>query len=208
MQKSSSRTVQYLPSLLDRVTDDDYLSKMLATSKKKVDELEKKLQKEEGEISEEKKKSWISELKAQRSQFSYLQQSIGTLSKITDCVKRDLTWLFNAQNMCMDDILEEHFPSVESSVLNYGMPDLTGKTASSINIFQLEKTLKQMIIRFEPRIIPKTLRVKLHEDTSTMNHNALVFEILGDIWMDPVPIHMHLMTQLDLENGNVEVDDV
>ncbi len=208
MRKASSGTMQYLPSLLDRVTDDDYLSKTLAASKKKVTDIEKKLQKEGKTVSKEQKRDWVTELKTQRSQFSYLQQSTGSLKKITDCVKRDLTWLFNAQNMCIDEELEENFPNIESSVLNYGMPDLTGKTASSVNIFQLERTLKQMILRFEPRIIAKTLNVKLHEDTTMMNHNALAFEIHGDIWMDPVPIHMHLMTQMDLENGNVEVNDV
>lgn len=207
MRKDTSISAQYLPSLLDRVTDDDYLSRTLVTSKKKVEELEKKLQKEGGKVSAEQKSNWIKELKAQRSQFSYLQKSTGTLKKITDCVKRDLTWLFNSQNMCVDEELEESYPNIGSSVLNYGMPDLTGKTASSIKIFQLEKTLKQMILRFEPRIIPKTLNVKLHEDNSMMNHNALVFEIHGDIWMDPIPIHMHLMTQLDLENGQVDVQE-
>lgn len=208
MRSSSANSVQYLPSLLDRVTDDDYLSRTLAASKSKVEELEKKLQKEGNKVPEAEKKSWIEDLKTHRNQYSYLLKSTGSLTKITDCVKRDLTWLFNAQNMCMDEELEENYPNVDSSVLNYGMPDLTGKTASSINIFQLEKTLKQMILRFEPRIIPKTLKVQLHEDNSMMNHNALVFEIHGDIWMDPIPIHMHLMTQLDLENGNIEINEV
>lgn len=207
MRKDTASSAQYLPSLLDRVTDDDYLSRTLETSKKKVDELEKKLQKEGKKVSEEKRNSWIRDLKTQRSQFSYLQNSTGTLKKITDCVKRDLTWLFNSQNMCMDEELEENYSNIESSVLNYGMPDLTGKTASSVNIFHLEKALKQMILRFEPRIIPKTLNVTLNEDTTMMDHNALVFEIQGDIWTDPVPIHMHLLTQLDLENGQVDVKE-
>lgn len=208
MRKSSSDLSQYLPSLLDRVTDDDYLNRTLATSKQKVEALEKKLLKQGKKVSEEKKKKWINELKSHRSQFAYLQQSTGSLKKITDCVKRDLTWLFNAQNMCMDEELEESYSNIASSVLNYGMPDLTGRTASSINIFQLEKSLKETIIRFEPRIIPKTLKVKLHEDKTMMDHNALMFEITGDIWTDPVPIHLHLMTQMDLENGNVEVNEV
>lgn len=198
---------QYLPSLLDRVTDDDYLSRTLAESKKKVDVLEKKLLKQGKKASEKDRNSWIAELKSQRSQFAYLQQSTGSLNKITDCVKRDLTWLFNAQNMCMDEELEENYSNVASSVLNYGMPDLTGRTASSINIYQLEKALKQIILRFEPRIIPNTLKVKLHEDKTMMNHNALAFEIDGNIWSDPIPIHLHLMTQMDLENGNIEVTD-
>ena len=208
MQKRSAGLMQYLPSLLDRVTDDDYLNRTLAISKQKVNELEKKLQKEGKKVSAEKKKEWINELKSHRSQLSYLQQSAGTLKNITDCVKRDLTWLFNAQNMCMDDVLEESYSNIESSVLNYGMPDLTGRTLSSVNTFQLEKELKKMILRFEPRIIPKTLSIRLHEDKNLMDHNALVFEINGDIWMDPIPVHMHLMTQLDLENGNVEVNEV
>jgi len=208
MRKNSRGTAQFLPSLLDRVTDDDYLSRTLAASKHKVDVLEKKLLKQGEKVSEEEKKKWIGELKSYRSQLAYLQQSSGSLKKITDCVKRDLTWLFNAQNMCMDEVLEESYPNVESSVLNYGMPDLTGRTASSINVFQLEKTLKQTILRFEPRIIPKTLKVQLHEDKTMMDHNALMFEINGDIWTDPVPIHLHLMTQMDLENGNVEVSEL
>lgn len=208
MQKRSAGLMQYLPSLLDRVTDDDYLNRTLAISKQKVNELEKKLQKEGKKVSVEKRKEWINELKSHRSQLSYLQQSAGTLKNITDCVKRDLTWLFNAQNMCMDDVLEESYSNIESSVLNYGMPDLTGRTLSSVNTFQLEKELKKMILRFEPRIIPKTLSIRLHEDKKLMDHNALVFEINGDIWMDPIPVHMHLMTQLDLENGNVEVNEV
>jgi len=204
MRNSSS---QYLPSLLDRVTDDDYLSRTLATSKNLVEKLEKKLLTQGNAASAKDKNSWIAELKSQRGQLTYLQQSIGSLNKITDCVKRDLTWLFNAQNMCMDEELEGNYSNIASSVLNFGMPDLTGRTASSINIYQLEKALKQTIIRFEPRIIPNTLKVKLYEDKTMMDHNALVFEIAGNIWTDPVPIHMHLLTQMDLENGNIEVTD-
>lgn len=207
MRKESS-TAQFLPSLLDRITDDDYLNRTVATSKQKVETLEKKLLKKGKQISAKEKKEWIEELKSQRGQLNYLLKSTSSLNKITDCVKRDLTWLFNSQNMCLDEMLEENYSNIESSVLNYGMPDLTGKTASSINVFQLEKSLRQTILRFEPRIIPSTLKLRLHEDKSMMDHNALVFEINGDIYTDPVPVHMHLFTQLDLENGNVEITDM
>jgi len=207
MPKPSLVKADYLPSLLDRVTDDDYLNTTLERSKQRVEILEKKLAQKSNEVSKETKDKWIEELKTQRGQFNYLQNSIGSLDKITDCVKRDLSWLLNSQNLCMDVLLEAKFPNVESSVLNYGMPDLTGKTASGIKIFQLEKTLKQIILRFEPRIIPKTLKVKLHEKDTMADHNALVFEIIGDLWMEPVPIHLQLMTQLDLESGDVEVSE-
>lgn len=210
MKKSSTKSSkpQYLPSLLDRVTDNDYINVTLEKSRQKVFNIEKKLSKKDEEITDKQQQEWINELKTQRGQLSYLQQSIGTLNKVSDCVKRDLTWLFNSSNLCRDELLKERYPEVESSVLNYGLPDLTGKTASSIDVLELEESLKQTILRFETRIIPKTLQVTLHEDEESMDHNSLVFEISGDVWTDPVPVHLHLRTQMDLESGNVEIKDL
>ncbi len=209
MRKNSSRSSepQFLPSLLDRVTDDEYMSSTLELSRQRVNALEKKLSNNDQEITKQQKKEWLDELDTQRGQLVYLQKTVGTLSKITECVKRDLTWLFNCNNMCEDKFLKEHYSEIETSVLNYGLPDLTGKTASSINILELEESIKQTILRFEPRIMPKTLEVKLHEDKEKMNHNSLIIEIKGDVWTDPVPVHLHLRTQIDLESGNVDVED-
>jgi len=181
------------------------VSSNLELSRKRVNVLEKKLSSSDEKITNKQKKEWLDELETQRGQLVYLQKSVGTLSKITDCVKRDLVWLFNCNNMCEDVLLKENYPEIESSVLNYGLPDLTGKTASSINGLELEGAIKQTIIRFEPRIMPKTLSVQLHEDK--INHNSLVIEIKGDVWVDPVPMHLHLRTQIDLESGNVDVKD-
>lgn len=209
MSRSSFKSgkPQFLPSLLDRVTNDDYFDKTLEVSQQKVKVLEKKLSNTSSEITEQQKKEWLDELKTQRGQLLYLQKSIGTLDKITDCVKRDLTWLFNTNNMCEDELLKESYAEIETSVLNYGLPDLTGKTASSINTIELEEAIKQTILRFEPRIIPKTLELQLHQDTENMNHNSLIIEIKGDVWTDPVPVHLHLRTQIDLESGNVDVKE-
>ena len=210
MRKDSSKSnkSQFLPSLLDRVTDNEYMSSTLEISRQKVNALEKKLSSKDEKITKQQKKEWLDELKTQRGQLLYLQKTIGTLDKITDCVKRDLTWLFNTSNMCEDELLKESYGEIESSVLNYGLPDLTGKTASSINVIELEEIIKQTILRFEPRIIPKTLEVRVREDEDSMENNSLAFEISGDIWKDPVPVHLHLMTQMDLESGNIAVDDL
>ena len=183
------------------------MNSTLELSRQRVNVLEKKLSSKDENITKQQKKEWLDELKTQRGQLLYLQKSVGTLDKITDCVKRDLTWLFNTNNMCEDELLKESYGEIESSVLNYGLPDLTGKTASSINIIELEESIKQTILRFEPRIIPKTLELQLHEDEESMNHNSLIIEIKGDVWTDPVPVHLHLRTQIDLESGNVDVID-
>ncbi|GAA0404433.1 hypothetical protein GCM10009133_11330 [Cocleimonas flava] len=209
MSKSTYKPnkTQFLPSLLDRVTDNEYINSTEELSRQRVNALEKKLSSKNKDITNQQKKEWLDELKIQRGQLHYLQSSIGTLDKITDCVKRDLTWLFNCNNMCEDELLKESYPEIETSVLNYGLPDLTGKTASSINAIELERLIKQTILRFEPRILPKTLELQLHEDEESMNHNSLIIEIKGDVWTDPVPVHLHLRTQIDLESGNVDVID-
>lgn len=38
-----------------------------------------------------------------------------------------------------------------------------------------------------------------------MNHNALSFEIEGDLWAQPVPLRLLLQTDVDLESGHVRV---
>ncbi|WP_299871155.1 type VI secretion system baseplate subunit TssE [uncultured Cocleimonas sp.] len=206
-ETSKSSKPKFLPSLLDRVTDNEYIDTTLELSRQRVNVLEKKLSNKDQEITQQQNKEWLDELKTQRGQLLYLEKSIGTLNKISACVKRDLTWLFNCNNMCEDQLLKESYAEIETSVLNYGLPDLTGKTASSINVIELEGIIKQTILRFEPRIIPKTLEVQLHEDEESMNHNSLIIEISGDVWTDPVPVHLHLRTQIDLESGNVDVID-
>lgn len=210
MRKGTSKTStpQYLPSLLDRVTNNDYIDTTLETSRQKVKTLEKKLSSKNQNITPDDKKNWLDELKTQRGQLRYLEQSVGSLNSISECVKRDLTWLFNTTNLCEDDLLSEKYSEVQSSVLNFGLPDLTGRTASSINVIELEEELKQTILRFEPRILPNTLEIRLHEDSESMDHNSLIFEISGDIWTDPVPVQLHVMTQMDLESGNIEVKDL
>jgi len=88
-----------------------------------------------------------------------------------------------------------------------GMPDLAGHTASSVEIHSLERLLKQAILDYEPRLIRKTVRVKLKLAESRMNHNAMTFDIEADLWADPVPLHMYMKTEIDLEIGDVNVSE-
>lgn len=208
MGRRSASNQQYLPSMLDRISDDSFFNRNLLSSRKKVKALENKLNQEGAKVEPEVKKQWLEALAEHRNQVNYLQQSVGSLTELRDCVKRDLGWLFNSHNLNLEEEQKECCPEVESSVVNYGMPDLTGRTASSINIHQLERNIKETILRFEPRIIPKTLKVQLRVNEIMMNHNSLMFEIKGDLWAEPVPIQLQLMTQVDLENGTVEVKDM
>jgi type VI secretion system protein ImpF len=61
--------------------------------------------------------------------------------------------------------------------------------------------LSEAIRRFEPRIIPGSLSIKVSIDPDEMNNRSLRFEIRGDLWAEPIPESLFIKTELDLETG-------
>ena len=143
-------------------------------------------------------------IKQEEAQYRLQLASISSFSELRACVKRDLDWLMNAHNYAPQEDLED-YPYVAKSVLNYGLPDLAGQTASGIDSRTMESMMKQAILDFEPRILPDKIKVRLLVDNSAMNYNALTFDIEGELWSEPLPIHLHLRTELELENGSMKI---
>lgn len=81
-------------------------------------------------------------------------------------IERDLLALFGTRRMSEDTDLSQ-WPLVERSVMNFGVPDLSGSTGSSLNIRKLQRDLTETIRCFEPRIRPETLNVQCHLDHSS-----------------------------------------
>jgi len=126
--------------------------------------------------------------------------------KLRESVRRDLSWLFNTTNLASVVDLDK-YPQVESSTVNFGLPDLTGRTAGSIHVPTLEKLLRRAIWEFEPRLLKDTVRVKLIRDTNNYSPNALVFTIEAELWAQPIPLRLFLRTDVDLETGEIAVTD-
>jgi len=126
-----------------------------------------------------------------------------SLSQLKASVLRDLAWLLNTTSLLEADATL-HTPA-GTSVVNYGLPALAGYSASSIDIPALEALIHQAIATFEPRILRSTLRVRARTAPGEMNHNALSFEIEGDLWAQPMPLRLLLQTDMDLESGHVRV---
>jgi type VI secretion system protein ImpF len=128
-------------------------------------------------------------------------------SRLRDAVRRDLSWLFNTTNLASVVDLEP-LPEIERSVLNYGLPDLAGKTVSNIDIDLLERLLRRAIWQFEPRLSRQSVKVKLIGDRSKIQHNAMAFQIEAELWAQPLPLRLYLRTQLDLETGDVQISEL
>lgn len=127
-----------------------------------------------------------------------------SVARLRESVKRDLGWLLNSVHLEASEDLAD-VPLVARSTLNYGIPDLAGRTASSADLREMERALRQAIWDFEPRILRDTLTVRAGKTAEDASHNVLAFEIEGELWAEPVPLHLLLRTEFDLEAGNARV---
>ena len=147
----------------------------------------------------------LTDLQPEKSKESSSQQSMSQ-SQFKAAVIRDLGWLLNsvALDVCMD---LDRYPEVQKSVLNYGLPDLSGHTSSTIDVRSVEKSIRAAILQFEPRVIRSSLDVTVHSNADDMSHNSLVFEIMGEVFGQPSPFQVVLKSELDLECGEFKLTE-
>ena len=136
------------------------------------------------------------------------EQRVLTRQALRQAVLRDLSWLFNATGYgLMPD--DPRHPHVARSVINYGLPMLSGQFTSSLQRVSMEQALKQAIVQFEPRILPHSLEVELIMEGSALeSHNRVGLIIRGQLWAQPVPLEFLMRSRLDLEEGRFEIEDV
>jgi type VI secretion system protein ImpF len=128
-----------------------------------------------------------------------------SLRTLREGVLRDLAWLLNTTNLL--SVLErDNLPHVANSVLNYGIPVMSGNAVSSMNVGKLERGIRQAIWDFEPRLIKSTVLVKAR--MSVVEKNMLTFDIEADMWAQPYPERLYLKTDLDLERGAVILSEM
>ncbi len=128
-------------------------------------------------------------------------QRVLSLARLRECVVRDLGWLLNTE--CMPSVQGiEDYPEAKQSVINYGIPSLAGASSSGVDGSALERAILEAIHNFEPRLIQGSVTVRRAPNTGDMSMNALMFEIEGDLWAQPLPLHLYLQTEVDLETGH------
>lgn len=134
------------------------------------------------------------------------EKRILTGLQLRESVRRDLSWLLNNTWLqAVEDLAP--YPEVAQSVLNYGVPDLAGKTASTVDVKALEKSLRAAILSFEPRLLPESVRLRLVPNPKGGPRNDLAFIIEAELWAQPIPLRVFLKTDLDLETGEIAVTE-
>jgi type VI secretion system protein ImpF len=123
---------------------------------------------------------------------------------LRESVVRDLGWLMNSVRLSSVQDLAA-FPYAARSSLNFGLPDLAGRTLTSIKVPELEAELREAIITYEPRLVPESVSVAVRDATTDFGINSMQFTIEAMLMAYPAPLALCLRTEIDLETGEVSV---
>jgi type VI secretion system protein ImpF len=125
---------------------------------------------------------------------------------LRECVMRDLSSLLNAHALYGCTALSAH-PLAEASVINYGLHDVTGKPLSSLDVAALARQIERAIVRFEPRLAARTVRVSPLLAEGLAARTSVAFLVEGDLWGQRDPERLVFRTELDLESGQARIVD-
>ena len=133
------------------------------------------------------------------------ERRVLSLRTLREGVLRDLAWLLNTTNL-LSVTGARKLPHLANSVLNFGVPDISGVPVAGLNANQLERGIRQAIWDFEPRLIRNSVAVRVVAGAANA-HNKLTFEIEADLWAQPYPERLYLKTELDLDSASMSLAD-
>lgn len=141
------------------------------------------------------------------TQTESLKERVLSYEQLKNTIKRDLQWLLSTTHYETNRDLSR-FPEVKSSVLNYGVPCLSGVKVSSIDSTALAKIIKHTIDKFEPRIANFKVTMALPDEKDANQFDALKIEIVGEVLVTPAPLHIYIGSQFDPVIEKVAVNEV
>ncbi|MGF6760235.1 type VI secretion system protein ImpF [Paraburkholderia sp. GAS33] len=135
------------------------------------------------------------------------EERVITALRLREYVTRDIAWLLNCTRQWSSEE-SAGFTHAGKSVLNFGIPDLTGTALSGIDIALLQERIRSALRDFEPRLIAGTVQVSVEPDHARMDSRSLRFRIEADMWAQPMPLGLYLRTDVDLETGEFHVSQL
>ena len=137
---------------------------------------------------------------------------VATEKELRRYVIRDLEWLFNTtggQSLLPEEgfFTIDAYPNVVTSVLNYGLPSMAGGAVARLDRETLQRALRQVLARFEPRILQQGLKVQLDPRHDPLHEGTLAFEIEGRLRLDRDSVPFRLRTEIDVGNSAATVTD-
>src|SRR5262249_4303469 len=124
-----------------------------------------------------------------------------SIRRLKAALKRDLEWLLNTRKN--PDDIPESLKEVYNSVFNFGLPDFSHISMSSVrDRNRLLRSMETVLKIFEPRL--GDVKVSLVDAPSAANR-SMRFLIDGMLKMDPAPEQVSFDTVLELTTSEYSV---
>lgn len=125
------------------------------------------------------------------------------INRLREIIRRDLAWLLNSNNLGTL-IDEDAYPNIAQSTLNYGVGEVSGEYSTKQRAELIRQSMKEAIERFEPRVREGALEITLRE-AEDKNQAVVSFDIVADMWAQPVPLELYLRSEVDLTTGALDL---
>ncbi|HVV93436.1 MAG TPA: type VI secretion system baseplate subunit TssE [Hyphomicrobiales bacterium] len=115
-------------------------------------------------------------------------------------VIRDLDALLNT--VSLDSAIEIGAAEPTSgSILNFGRPDLARRSMNETTAAAIAEELRESLIRYEPRLVPASIRVRHETDKET--EQKLRFVVTADLSCDPLDVAVEFVADVSCDSGAV-----
>ena len=127
-----------------------------------------------------------------------------SFKNVRQALARDLNWLLNTRVWLPDDV--EALEEVRSSILAYGLPDLTVFAwQSETDRADICRIIEDAIKTFEPRLLPHTVHVSLVEDEDEEHSLQHRIRIEGVLHQDPYIEPISFDAEIEKDSGTIAV---
>lgn len=123
-------------------------------------------------------------------------------SALRATIRRDLAWLLNTTSL--ESLVDlEPYPHVQTSVVNFGLSDLAGRTLNRRAVLSRAREIRKAIRVFEPRLQRDSLTVEPAQDEA--QPHSLTFLIQGDITAAAQVLPVKFWTEVEAETAAVNI---
>ncbi|TRW99587.1 type VI secretion system baseplate subunit TssE [Paracoccus sp. M683] len=95
-------------------------------------------------------------------------------------------------------------PLVERSIVNFGFRDMSSLTRSQETSSRIAASIRESLIRHEPRLIAETLEVRISE-SAEMTDQRIFFDITAEMRASPADLPMDFVAEVDLGAGKLRM---
>jgi type VI secretion system protein ImpF len=130
-------------------------------------------------------------------------RTIITESVLRREVSRDLETLMNTINMASSEDLTE-FEAVRSSILNFGVPDITHRSIQEITVDDISRELELALTTYEPRLLRDSIEVRRDHNVGDDDLKVRFF-IRADLFCDPINVPVEFVADLQVDSGAISI---